>query len=99
MPKGRIINNCTVDYQTVYMLIMETQVSKLTTISLHFFNSHSNITELVSGKILFNTLYDWRILLNNAFQPYLSFNIMKNEKSVLMMPISYIVIILSLMVK
>jgi hypothetical protein len=30
MPKGRIINSCTVDYQTVFMLIMETQVSKLT---------------------------------------------------------------------
>ena len=29
-PKGRIINSCTVDYQTVFMLIMETQVSKLT---------------------------------------------------------------------
>src|ERR1700683_4139453 len=29
-PKGRIINSCTVNYQTVYMLIMETQVSKLT---------------------------------------------------------------------
>jgi hypothetical protein len=30
MPKGRTINSCTVDYQTVYMLIMETQISKLT---------------------------------------------------------------------
>jgi hypothetical protein len=30
MPKGRIINSCTVDYWTVFMLIMETQVSKLT---------------------------------------------------------------------
>ena len=30
MPKGRIINSCTVDFQTLYMLIMETQVSKLT---------------------------------------------------------------------
>jgi hypothetical protein len=29
-PKGRIINSCTVDHQTVFMLIMETQVSKLT---------------------------------------------------------------------
>jgi hypothetical protein len=29
-PKGRIINSCTVDYQTVFILIMETQVSKLT---------------------------------------------------------------------
>ena len=29
-PKGRIINSCTVDYQTVFMLIMEIQVSKLT---------------------------------------------------------------------
>jgi hypothetical protein len=27
-PKGRIINSCTVDYWTVFMLIMETQVSK-----------------------------------------------------------------------
>src|SRR5258705_13458378 len=27
--KGRIINSCTVDYRTVFMLIMETQVSKL----------------------------------------------------------------------
>ena len=34
-PKGRIINSCTVDYQTVYMLIMETQVSKLTTLWLN----------------------------------------------------------------
>jgi hypothetical protein len=30
MPKGRIINSCAVDHQTVFMLIMETQVSKLT---------------------------------------------------------------------
>jgi len=29
-PKGRIINCCTVDHRTVFMLIMETQVSKLT---------------------------------------------------------------------
>jgi hypothetical protein len=29
-PKGRIINSCTVDHQTVFMLIMEIQVSKLT---------------------------------------------------------------------
>jgi Integrase zinc binding domain len=29
-PKGRIINSCTVDYWTAFMLIMETQVSKLT---------------------------------------------------------------------
>ena len=29
-PKGRIINSCTVDYRTVFILIMETQVSKLT---------------------------------------------------------------------
>jgi hypothetical protein len=29
-PKGRIINSYTVDYQTVFMVIMETQVSKLT---------------------------------------------------------------------
>jgi len=29
-PKGRIINSCIVDYWTVFMLIMETQVSKLT---------------------------------------------------------------------
>jgi hypothetical protein len=33
-PKGRIINSCTVDHQTVFMLIMETQVSKLTAGSL-----------------------------------------------------------------
>ena len=29
-PKGKIINSYTVDYWTVFMLIMETQVSKLT---------------------------------------------------------------------
>jgi hypothetical protein len=29
-PKGRITNSCTVDYWTVFMLIMETQVSKFT---------------------------------------------------------------------
>jgi hypothetical protein len=29
-PKGRIINSCTVDHWTVFMLIMKTQVSKLT---------------------------------------------------------------------
>jgi hypothetical protein len=29
-PKARIINSCTVDHWTVFMLIMETQVSKLT---------------------------------------------------------------------
>jgi hypothetical protein len=29
-PKGRIINSCTADYRIVFMLIMETQVSKLT---------------------------------------------------------------------
>ena len=46
-----------------------------------------------------NIIYDWRILLHNVFQPYLSFNSMWNEKSFLMMPISYIAIILSLMVK
>ena len=30
MPKGRIISSYTVDHQTVFMLIMEIQVSKLT---------------------------------------------------------------------
>ena len=38
-PKGRIINSCTVDYRTVFMLIMETPVSKLTLSSLN--HSHS----------------------------------------------------------
>jgi hypothetical protein len=35
MPKGRIINSCTVDHWTVFMLIMETQVSKLIAGSLN----------------------------------------------------------------
>ena len=60
------------------------------TIRMHFW---------IHIQIFFNTLYDWRILSHNVFQPYLSFNSMCNEKSILMMPISYIAIILSLMVK
>src|ERR1700683_696134 len=41
MPKGRIINSCTVDYWTVYMLIMETQVNKLT--ASHILEQHSTV--------------------------------------------------------
>jgi hypothetical protein len=40
-------------------------------------------------------LYDLRILSCNVFQPYLSFNNMQNEISVLMVLISYIAIILN----
>jgi len=31
-PKGRIINSCTVNHWTLFMLIMGTQVSKLTAV-------------------------------------------------------------------
>jgi hypothetical protein len=46
-PKGRIINSCTVDHQTGFKLLMETQENKLTSgfvktdpIQVHFVSIH-----------------------------------------------------------
>jgi hypothetical protein len=64
MPKGRIINSCTVDHRTVFMLIMETQVSKLTK-TLHFILTPN--TSIQSGTISMNALKT--IALQSAISP------------------------------
>jgi hypothetical protein len=67
MPKGRIINSCTVDYWTVFMLIMETQVSKL----IRQYSIQQNITDkigllhsAVGGYILYTPMLCKFMILN-----------------------------------